>query len=93
MSINIYVIVNLYNDYEGASVATDGGAYMTLESAKTGLLEYLHNIWDYRKESFDTEDEFNEWFDSCFENDEKTVWVWDSGDSVSDISIHNTTLY
>lgn len=93
MNINVFVIVNLYNDYEVASVATDGGAYMTFESAKAGLLEYLHNIWDYRKEEFDTEDEFNEWFDSCFENDEKTVWIWDSGDSVSDISIHNTTLH
>lgn len=93
MNTNVYVIINLYNDYDGASVAIDGGVYMTLESAKTGLLEYLHNIWDYRKESFDTEDEFNEWFDSCFVNDEKTVWVWDYGDSVSDISIQNTTLH
>lgn len=93
MNMKVYVIVNLYNDYEVTSVATDGGAYMTFESAKAGFLEYLHNIWDYRKESFDTEDEFNEWFDSCFENDEKTVWIWDSGDCVSDISIHSTTLY
>lgn len=93
MTVKVYVIINLYNDYEGASVATDGGAYMTLESAKAGLLEYLHNIWDYRKESFDTEDEFNERFNSCFENDEKTVWIWDSGDSISDISIHNTILH
>lgn len=88
MTQTIYVIVNSYYDYESGAVATDGGAFSTFEKAKAGLLEYLHNIWDYRKESFDTEEEFNEWFESCFENDEKTVWIYDDGDSISDISIH-----
>lgn len=83
----IYVIVNSYNDYESMAVATDGGAFSTLEKAKEKFIEYLHEIWDYRKELL-TNEEFDEWFESCFQNEEKTVWVWDTGDCVSDISIH-----
>lgn len=87
MTQTIYVIVNSYNDYEGMAVATDGGAFSTLEKAKEKFIEYLHEIWDYRKELI-TNDEFNDWFESCFQNEEKTVWIWDTGDCVSDISIH-----
>lgn len=87
MTQTIYVIVNSYNDYEGMAVATDGGAFSTLEKAKEKFIEYLHEIWDYRKELI-TNDEFNKWFESCFQNEEKTVWIWDTGDCVSDISIH-----
>jgi hypothetical protein len=87
MTQTIYVIVNSYNDYEDMAVATDGGAFSTLEKAKEKFIEYLHEIWDYRKELI-TNDEFNEWFESCFQNEEKTVWIWDTGDCVSDISIH-----
>lgn len=87
MTQTIYVIVNSYNDYEGMAVATDGGAFSTLEKAKEKFIEYLHEIWDYRKELI-TNDEFNNWFESCFQNEEKTVWIWDTGDCVSDISIH-----
>lgn len=93
MNNKVYVIVNLYYDCVDASVATDGGVYMTLESAKAGLLEYLHNCFDYRKEDFDTEDEFNEWLDSCFDNKEKTDWIWEFDNCVTDISIQNTTLH
>ena len=92
MAKNIFVIVNSYNDYEGVSVATDGGAYSTFEKAKENLINYLHEIWDFRKDFYDTEEEFNEWFNSCFQNDEKSVWVYDDGDSVSDISIHQVTF-
>lgn len=88
----IYVIVNSYNDYEGCAVATDGGAFSTFERAKEEFINYLHEIWDFRKEFYDTDEEFNEWFESCFQNENKTVWIFDSGDSVSDISIHKTTL-
>ena len=87
MTQTIYVIVNSYNDYDGMAVATDGGAFSTLEKAKEKFIEYLHEIWDYRKELI-TNEEFDEWFESCFDNEEKTVWIWDTGDSVSDISIH-----
>ena len=87
MTQTIYVIVNSYNDYEGMAVATDGGAFSTLEKAKEKFIEYLHEIWDYRKDLL-TNEEFDEWFESCFQNEEKTVWVWDTGDCVSDISIH-----
>lgn len=87
MTQTIYVIVNSYNDYEGVAVATDGGAFSTLEKAKEKFIEYLHEIWDYRKELI-TNEEFDDWFESCFQNEEKTVWVWDTGDCVSDISIH-----
>lgn len=87
MTQTIYVIVNSYNDYESMAVATDGGAFSTLEKAKEKFIEYLHEIWDYRKELI-TNDEFNDWFESCFQNEEKTVWIWDTGDCVSDISIH-----
>ena len=92
MAKNIFVIVNSYNDYEGMSVATDGGAYSTFEKAKEKLIDYLHEIWDFRKVFFDTEEEFNEWLNSCFQNDEKSIWIFDSGDSVSDISIHPVKL-
>ena len=88
MTQTIYVIVNSYNDYEGMAVATDGGAFSTFEKAKEKFIEYLKEIWDFRKDFYDTDEEFNEWFESCFQNDEKTVWIFDSGDSVSDISIH-----
>ena len=87
MTQTIYVIVNSYNDYEGMAVATDGGAFSTLEKAKEKFIEYLHEIWDYRKELI-TNEEFDDWFESCFQNEEKTVWIWDTGDCVSDISIH-----
>lgn len=87
MTQTIYVIINSYNDYEDMAVATDGGAFSTLEKAKEKFIEYLHEIWDYRKELI-TNDEFNDWFESCFQNEEKTVWIWDTGDCVSDISIH-----
>ena len=50
MKQTIYVIVNSYNDYEGYAVATDGGAFSTFERAKEKFIEYLHEIWDYRKE-------------------------------------------
>ena len=92
MTQTVYVIVNSYNDYEGCAVATDGGAFSTFERAKEKFIEYLHKIWDFRKEFYDTDEEFNEWFESCFQNENKTVWIFDSGDSVSDISIHKTTL-
>lgn len=92
MKQTIYVIVNSYNDYEGCAVATDGGAFSTFERAKEKFIEYLHEIWDFRKEFYDTDEEFNEWFESCFQNENKSVWIFDSGDSVSDISIHKTTL-
>lgn len=92
MKQTIYVIVNSYNDYDGCAVATDGGAFSTLEKAKEKFIDYLHEIWDFRKEFYDTEEEFNEWFESCFQNENKTVWIFDSGDSISDISIHKTTL-
>ena len=91
MKQTIYVIVNSYNDYEGYAVATDGGAFSTFEKAKEKFIEYLHEIWDYRKELI-TDEVFNDWFESCFQNEEKTVWIWDTGDCVSDISIHKTTL-
>lgn len=84
----IYLIVNVYDDFMGASVSTDGGAYSTFEKAKERLIEYIHEIWDYRKDSFENEEEFNKWFESCFQNDEKSVWLYDDGESVSDISIH-----
>ena len=87
MTQTIYVIVNSYNDYEGVAVATDGGAYSTFEKAKEAFINYLHEIWDYRKELI-TNEEFDDWLESCFQNEEKTVWVYDDGDSVSDISIH-----
>ena len=87
MTQRIYVIVNSYNDYEGVAVATDGGAYSTFEKAKEAFINYLHTIWDYRKELL-TNEEFDDWFESCFQNEEKTVWVYDDGESVSDISIH-----
>lgn len=87
MTQTIYVIVNSYNDYESMAVATDGGAYSTFEKAKEGFINYLHTIWDYRKELL-TDKEFDDWFESCFQNEEKTVWIWDTGDCVSDISIH-----
>lgn len=92
MKQTIYVIVNSYNDYEGCAVATDGGAFSTFERAKEKFIEYLHEIWDFRKEFYDTDEEFNEWFEYCFQNENKSVWIFDSGDSVSDISIHKTTL-
>lgn len=92
MKQTIYVIVNSYDDCDGCAVATDGGAFSTFESAKEKFIEYLHEIWDFRKEFYDTDEEFNEWLESCFQNEEKTVWVYDDGDSVSDISIHKTTL-
>lgn len=92
MKQTIYVIVNSYDDYEGCAVATDGGAFSTFEKAKEKFIEYLHEIWDFRKEFYDTDEEFNEWFESCFQNERKTVWIFDSGDSISDISIHKTTL-
>lgn len=92
MKQTIYVIVNSYNDYEGCAVATDGGAFSTFEKAKEKFIEYLHEIWDFRKEFYDTDEEFNEWFESCFQSENKTVWIFDSGDSISDISIHKTTL-
>jgi hypothetical protein len=87
MTQTIYVIVNSYDDYEGVAVATDGGAFSTLDKAKEAFINYLHEIWDYRKEIL-TNEEFDGWFESCFQNEEKTVWVWDTGDCVSDISIH-----
>ena len=87
MSQKIYVIVNSYNDYDGMAVATDGGAYSTFEKAKERFINYLHEVWDYRKELL-TNEEFDDWFESCFQNDEKSVWVWDTGDCISDISIH-----
>lgn len=87
MTQTIYVIVNSYNDYEGVAVATDGGAYSTFEKAKEAFINYLHEIWDYRKELI-TDEEYYKWLESCFQNEEKTVWVYDDGDSVSDISIH-----
>ena len=37
---------------------------------------------------FNTDEEYYKWLESCFQNEEKTVWVYDDGDSVSDISIH-----
>ena len=86
MTQTIYVIVNSYNDYESSAVATDGGAFSTFEKAKEAFINYLHEIWDYRKELL--YEEFDEWFESCFQNEEKTVWIWDTGDCVSDISIH-----
>jgi len=92
MKQTIYVIVNSYNDYEGCAVATDGGAFSTFERAKEKFIEYLHEIWDFRKEFYDTDEEFNKWFESCFQNENKSVWIFDSGDSISDISIHKTTL-
>ena len=92
MTQTIYVIVNSFDDYAGCAVATDGGAFSTLEKAKKKFIEYLHEIWDFRKDFFDTDEEFNEWFESCFQNENKTVWIYDDGDSVSDISIHKTTL-
>ena len=92
MKQTIHVIVNSYDDYKGCAVATDGGAFSTFEKAKEKFIEYLHEIWDYRKEFYDTDEEFDEWFESCFQNKEKTVWIFDSGDSISDISIHQTTL-
>ena len=92
MAKNIFVIVNSYNDYEGMSVATDGGAYSTFEKAKEKLIEYLHEILDFRKDFFDTDEEFEEWLNSCFQNDEKSVWVYDDGDSISDINIHQVTF-
>lgn len=92
MKQTIYVIVNSYDDYESMAVATDGGAFSSFEKAKEVLINYLHEIWDFRKEFYDTDEEFNEWFESCFQNENKTVWVYDDGDSVSDISIHKTTL-
>lgn len=92
MTQTVYVIVNSYDDYEGMAVATDGGAFSTFEKAKEKFIEYLHEIWDFRKDFFDTDEEFNEWFESCFQNENKTVWIWDTGDCVSDISIHKTTL-
>ena len=92
MTQTIYVIVNSYNDYEGCAVATDGGAFSTFERAKEKFIEYLHEIWDFRKEFYDTDEEFNKWFESCFQNENKSVWIFDSGDSISDISIHKTTL-
>ena len=88
MTQTIYVIVNSYNDYEGMAVATDGGAYSTFEKAKEAFINYLHEIWDFRKDFFDTDEEYYKWLESCFQNEEKTVWVYDDGDSVSDISIH-----
>lgn len=88
MTQTIYVIINSYNDYEGVAIATDGGAYSTFERAKEAFIAYLHDIWDYRKEFFDTDEEYYNWLESCFQNEEKTVWVYDDGDSVSDISIH-----
>ena len=84
MTQTIYVIVNSYNDYESMAVATDGGAFSTLEKAREKFIEYLHEIWDYRKDLL-TNEEFDEWFESCFQNEEKTVWVWDTGDCVSDV--------
>ena len=92
MTQTIYVIINSYTDAYGSPVATDGGAFSTLEKAKEKFIEYLHEIWDFRMDCFDTDKEFNEWFDSCFQNKEKTVWVYDDGESVSDISIHTTTF-
>ena len=92
MKQTIYVMVNSYDDCDGCAVATDGGAFSTFERAKEKFIEYLHEIWDFRKEFYDTDEEFNEWLESCFQNEEKTVWVYDDGDSVSDISIHKTTL-
>lgn len=92
MSKTIFVIVNSYNDYEGMSVATDGGAYSTFEKAKEKFIEYLHSVWDFRKDFFDTDKEYEEWLDSCFINKEKSYWVYDDGDSVSDISIHPVKL-
>ena len=92
MTKNIFVIVNSYNDYEGMSVATDGGAYSTFEKAKEKLIEYLHEIWDFHKDFYDTEEEYNEWFNSCFQNEEKSVWIFDSGDTISDISVHQVTF-
>lgn len=89
----IFVIVNGYNDFEGMSVATDGGAYSSFEEAKEKFTEYLHGVWDFRKDFFDTEEEFNEWFNSCFQNKEKSCWYYDSGDSISDISIMPVKLY
>jgi len=88
MGQTIYVIVNSYNDYDGCAVATDGGAFSTLEKAKEKLIGYLHDVWDFRKDIFYTDEEYNAWLESCFQNSEKTVWVYDDGDSVSDISIH-----
>ena len=92
MTQAIYVIVNSYYDYDGMAVATDGGAFSTFEKAKEKFIGYLHEVWDFRKDFFDTDEEFNEWLESCFQNEEKTVWIYDDGDSVSDISIHKTTL-
>ena len=92
MTQTIYVIVNSYNDYEGFAVSTDKGAYSTLEKAKEGLIEYLNEIWGYRKDFFDTDEEYDKWLESCFQNEEKSVWVYDDGDSISDISIHQVTF-
>ena len=49
MTQTIYVIVNSYSDYNGMAVATDGGAFSTLEKAKEKFIEYLKEIWDFRK--------------------------------------------
>lgn len=92
MTQTIYVIINSYTDAYGSPIATDGGAFLTLEKAKEKFIKYLHEIWDFRMDCFDTDKEFNDWFDSCFQNKDKTVWVYDDGESVSDISIHMTTL-
>lgn len=92
MKQTIYVIVNSYYDYDGMAVATDGGAFSTFEKAKEKFIEYLHEIWEYRKEFFNTDEEYDDWFESCFQNEEKSVWIYDDGDSVSDISIHKTKL-
>ena len=92
MTKNIFVIVNSYDDYEGMLVATDGGAYSTFEKAKEKLIEYLHEIWDFRKDFFDTEENYNEWLNSCFQNEEKSVWIYNDGESISDISVHQVTF-
>ena len=92
MAKNIFVIVNSYDDCDGMSVATDGGAYSTFEKAKKKLIEYLHEIWDFRKDFFDTEEDYNEWLNSCFQNEEKSVWVYNDGESISDISVHQVTF-
>lgn len=85
MNNAIYAIVNTYDDFiDSAAVATDGGAFYSLDKAKARLKEYVKSIWGFKL----GEDEIN----ACFDSNE-LVWEYTDDDgSTSTIEIHKIEI-
>lgn len=85
MTNSIYVIVNTYDDFvDTAAVATDGGAFYSLDKAKARLREYVESIWGFKL----GKDEINAGFDA-----NELIWEYTDDDgSTSTIEIHKITI-